>query len=70
MSSYLMHYSPNAGKRAVYDPRAESLNPRHARLRPPCRIRGRKDVTSILESVTCTACASHAEARAAKLASA
>jgi hypothetical protein len=53
MTTYLLHYAAKAPFVGFsgYDPR---ISPGY--LRPPCKIRGRKDVTSDWDRVTCTAC--------------
>lgn len=53
MTTYAMHYAAKApaDSTANYDPR---ISPYY--LRPACKIRGRKDVTSDWDRVTCSAC--------------
>lgn len=57
-TTYLVHYSAkaNADRSQQYDPTYERMDPRHSRLRPLCKVRGRKDVTSSRSLVTCDAC--------------
>lgn len=64
--TYALHYSPNAGDFAIYDPTAAAMMPGHSRLAPACRIRGRKDVTADASKVTCSRCLAAIEKQAAK----
>lgn len=52
---YSKHYAPKAKEDTTYHPPTQYMRSNLA-IRPLCRTRGRLDVTSVIERVTCSAC--------------